>query len=103
MDILKHFPSANPQKQPPGYSNKIVVLQNFRKMPVLESLFNKGVGLQTYKFIKKRLQHRGFPMKFTKFLRRPILKVICQRLLMNPPSVSSGCKPTVEVVLSKAQ
>ena len=33
-------------------------------------------------FIKKRLQHRCFPVKFTKFLGTPILKNICQRLLL---------------------
>ena len=74
MDILNHFPSANPQKQPPGYSNKIVVLQNFRKMPVLESLFNKGVGLQTYKFIKKRLQHRGFSYEIYEIFKKTYFK-----------------------------
>ena len=34
-------------------------------MPVLESLINKVAGL----LIKKRLQHRCFPMNITKFLR----------------------------------
>ena len=28
---------------------------------------------QAYKFIKKRLQHRWFPVKFTKILRTPFL------------------------------
>ena len=42
-----------------------------RKTPVLESLF-----------IKKRLQLRCFPVKFAKFLRTPILKNICERLLL---------------------
>ena len=31
--------------------------------------------------IKKRLQHRCFPVKFAKFLRTPILKNIYERLL----------------------
>ena len=31
-----------------------------RKTPVLESLFSKVAGLEAYKFIKKRLQHRCF-------------------------------------------
>ena len=31
---------------------------------------------------KKRLQHRYFPMKLTKFLRTPILKNTCERLLL---------------------
>ena len=37
-----------------------------RKTPVLESFFNKVAGLQTYNFIKKRLQNRCFPVTFAK-------------------------------------
>ena len=33
-------------------------------------------------FVKQRLQHRHFPLKFAKFLRRPILKNIYERLLL---------------------
>ena len=32
--------------------------------------------------LKKRLQHRCFAVKFAKFLRAPILKNICKRLLL---------------------
>ena len=39
---------------------------------MLESLFNK-----------KRLHHRCFPVNIMKFLRIPILKKICERLLLN--------------------
>ena len=56
-----------------------------RKALVLESLFNKVAGLQAFKvcsFIKKRLQHRCFPVKFATFLRAPSLKSICERLLL---------------------
>ena len=35
---------------------------------MLKSLFNKVAGLQTYTFIKKRLQHKCFPVKFEKLL-----------------------------------
>ena len=35
-----------------------------------------------WNFIKNRLQHRCFPVKFAKFLRTPILKNICERLLL---------------------
>ena len=35
-----------------------------------------------WKFIKKRLQQRCFPVKFTKFLKMRILKNICERLLL---------------------
>ena len=34
---------------------------------MLESLFNKLAGLQACNFIKKRLQHRRFPVNFVKF------------------------------------
>ena len=38
---------------------------------------------EAWSSIKKRLQHRCFPVKFAKFLRTPILKRICERLLLN--------------------
>ena len=40
-----------------------------RKVPVLESLFNKVGGLKTWNFIIKRLQRRCFPVNIAKFLR----------------------------------
>ena len=43
---------------------------------MLESYFNKVAGLQAYNFIKKRLQHRCFPVNITKLLRTSILKNI---------------------------
>ena len=36
---------------------------------MLESVFNKVAGLQACKFVKKRLQHRCYLVKFAKFLR----------------------------------
>ena len=47
---------------------------------VLESLFNKS--LQASNFIKKRPQQRHFPVNIPKFLTTPILKNICERLLL---------------------
>ena len=44
---------------------------------VLESVLN---------FIKKRLQHRCLPVKFTRFLITLILKNICERLLLTKPN-----------------
>ena len=38
-----------------------------RKAPVLESLFSKVTSLEAYKFIKKRLQHRYFPVNIANF------------------------------------
>ena len=53
-----------------------------RKTSVLESLFNKVAGLQACNFIKKRYQHRCFPVNISKFSRTSILKNICVRLLV---------------------
>ena len=53
---------------------------------MLESLF---AGLQACNFVKKRHQHRCFPVNITKFLRTPILKDICQRLLLK--GINSNC------------
>ena len=52
---------------------KIDVLKNFyhihKKAGVLESLLNKFADLRACIFIKKRLQHRCFPVNIAKFLR----------------------------------
>ena len=52
-----------------------------RKTPVLESHFNKVAGFRVCSFIKKRVHRKCFPVKLAKFLRRSILKNICERLL----------------------
>ena len=44
------------------------VYYNHRKRPALESPFSKVASLETYKFIKKRLQHRFFPVNIANFL-----------------------------------
>ena len=36
-----------------------------------EILFHKVVGLQLETLAKEKLQHRYFPISFTKFVRRP--------------------------------
>ena len=51
-----------------------------KKTPVLESLFNKSCrpsGPKAYNVIKKRIQHRCFPVKFVIFFM--ISKNICER------------------------
>ena len=53
-----------------------------RKKPKLESLFIKFAGLEVWDFIKERLQLSCFPLNFVKFLRTPILKNICERVLL---------------------
>ena len=61
---------------------KVKFCKFHRKTPVLECLVNKVVSLQNCSFIKKKLQHSCFPLKFAKFLRTPILKSICEKLLL---------------------
>ena len=74
------------QKKPPEVSFKKrcpLKLRNiFRKTPELGSLFNKVVGLQDCKYIKKRLQHRCFVQNLRTFLRTHFVKNICERLLL---------------------
>ena len=52
------------------------------KIPMSEFLFKKVAGLKACNFIKKRLQHKCFSVKFVKFQRTPILKNIFERLLL---------------------
>ena len=47
--------------------NKVAGLQE--NTCVGEFLFNKVAGLQAYNSIKKRLQHRCFPVNIAKYLR----------------------------------
>ena len=47
-----------------------------------ELLFDKVTGLEVYNFIKERLQHRCFLANIAKFLRKPTLKNICERMLL---------------------
>ena len=52
--------------------NKISVLKIFQhsqKTPVLEFLFKKVAGFEARKSIKRRLQHRFFPVNIAKFLK----------------------------------
>ena len=43
---------------------------------MFESLCSKVAGLEACDFIKRRLQHRCFPVKLAECLRTPILKNI---------------------------
>ena len=64
---------------------KIGVLKNFAIFTgkhLCLCLFNKVAGLKSCNFIKKRLQHRCFPVNIVKFLRIPILKNIYERLFL---------------------
>ena len=55
---------------------------NFTGKQLLESLFNKLRYLQACSFIKKRLQHWYFPVKFPKLLRTSILRNTYKKLLL---------------------
>ena len=62
------------------------VLKNFANFPkkhLFLSLFLVKLQAEACNFIKKKLQHSCFPVKFAKFLKTPILKNICERLLLN--------------------
>ena len=48
---------------------------------MLEFVFNKVTSLQASNFVKKRLQHRCFAVKFAKFLRTPFFAEHFQSLL----------------------
>ena len=72
------YVSLQKQSFADALQNKIGVLKNSAnftgKQPAFESLFNKVVGLEVCNFIKKRPQHRCFPVKFAKFFRTPFLQ-----------------------------
>ena len=59
------------------------VLQKFTGKHLCRNHFlNKVIDLQGAPLLKKRLWHRCFPVNFVKFVRKPILKSICERLLL---------------------
>ena len=73
------------QKQPSEVFRIKTVLEHFaifRTTPVSNSLFNKVAGLKACNFIKKRLQHSYFLVNIAKFFKTPILKNICEQLLL---------------------
>ena len=80
-------------KQSPQVFCIKAILNIHRKTPVMESVFNNVSGLRACKFIeketpvcnfiKKRFQHKCFPVIVAKFLRTLILKNICERLLLD--------------------
>ena len=64
------------------------ISQISQKAPVSESLFNKVVGLQACNFIKKRLQHRFFPVNIVTFLRAALIKEQLWGLLLKEEGLS---------------
>ena len=59
------------------------MLQSSQENICVVVFFNKVAGLKICNFIEKKLQHRHFPAKLAKFLRVPILKNICEWLLLS--------------------
>ena len=62
------------QKHSPEVFCKKSVLKNFANFTEKHQYWSK-----------KRLQHRCFPVKFSKSLRIPTMKKICERLLLGTP------------------
>ena len=56
----------------------------------MESLFNKFAGLEVCDFIKKRLQLSSFPLNIAIFLRTPVLRNICERVLLSTLETSKN-------------
>ena len=68
----------------------------------VEVFFNKIAGLQACNFIKKRLQHRCFPVKFTKFLRTPFFTEHLQWLFLPFLQMGFNCPKATEQLKGKS-
>ena len=69
------------QKYPPEVLLKKAVLKSFAIFTKKHLCSSNRLWPAT--LLKKRLQHRGFPLNILKFLRIPFLRNICERLLLN--------------------
>ena len=77
-------------------------MRKFRKKTsVSESIFRKVAGLQPCSYIKKRLEHWCFPVKFAKFLRTSTVKNIFERLLLFVSPQNTMAKSSGEFELYK--
>ena len=77
-------------------------MRKFRKKTsVSESIFRKVASLQPCSYIKKRLQHWCFPVKFAKFLRTSTVKNIFERLLLFVSPQNTIAKSSGEFELYK--
>ena len=86
INCNKKFCMASPEAVVHRCSEKKLLLKlraEFTGKQLCRSLFNKVAGLQTCNFIKKRLQHKCFPVNFAKFLGTAILKNIYGRQLLH--------------------
>ena len=77
---------------------KICILH--RKTLQLESLFKKVAKLRPCNIIKKRLQHRYFPVSFAKFLRTPLFTEHLQWLLLVIISLTPDSLPSKQAFSS---
>ena len=59
----------------------VILFSTIAKKPISRSS-RLEVFFQACNFIKKSLQHRCFPVNIAKFLWAPILKNVCERLLL---------------------
>ena len=95
------------EKQPPKVFYKKSCSEKFRKIhrktPLLESLFNKVVAQKACNFIKKRLQHRRFPVNIAKRLRTAIFSTLKVKNLSNShmDTWSSGSEETLQKIVLK--
>ena len=60
----------------------VKISQYSQESNLLKLPFKKVAGRNACNFIKKRPRHRSFPVNIGEFLRTPILKNICARLLL---------------------
>ena len=60
-----------------------VILQILQQNTCVGVSFNKVTGFKACNVIEKRLRHKCFLVKFAKFSRTPILKNICEQLLLS--------------------
>ena len=65
---------------------------------MLESLFGKIASLRAENFIKKRLQHSCFPVKFAKFLRTPFSTEYFRWVLLKSEAANRRCSIKISVL-----
>ena len=99
--------TMNNKKQPPEVFYKKAVLKNFSILTgkyLCSSLFLiKFAPLQISNFLKKRFQRRCFSVNIAKFLKKLILKKICERLLLNNVKRNYSSMKIVKQVLNVSQ
>ena len=75
----------------------LIISQYSQENTCVGVFFNENAGLQSYNFIKKRLQHKGFPVNIAKF---------CDRLFARFSTWTSNITSTIgskEDIFSKTK